>query len=671
MVKKIWFGVAGGLMAGTVVGLCEALFVLTASSTGEYRALVYAAVLYAVIGGGMGVGLGIGLALLGRLWKGLSDAMAWSLGFLGVMLPLGLVISRYIVNKAVYQEQGVPLLGMLAILGAFGLIAGLVLWLGPIFLTRTPLQIMLQPKGTFAAWASMAGLAGLFSAAPSSGPGDGVVAPDKSATPPEGPNVVLIVVDTLRADHLGVLGGPEGISPNIDAFAKDGVTFANAITQASWTRASFATLYTSRLPSSHSCITKVSALPDDVLTVAEVMSERGYATGGLPNNINVTRSFNFQQGFDYFSYQSPSYFLWGSESVAQLSMYNLLNKKLRYMVGGKSYTVHEYYQPSEVVLANAKEYIEANTEKGNRFFLVVHLMEPHDPYFAHPYNGEAVGRAWYPNPKPEEADRLRGLYQGEIRWMDQQLGDFFGWMKTEGLYDKSLVVMTADHGEEFYEHKGWWHGVTLYDEQIHVPLIVKLPEQELSGLVVPYQVRQMDVSPTVAALAGASLPAEWQGKDLFDADSRKALSILRGDIIIEAPPVDPAAPPADPAAPPAPAVDLAKLERPAVSEQNFEGNIVSAYRQGGWKYIRANEGNPRGLPTEELFNLAGDPTEQKNLVGEEVARHGEMTAGLQSAVTEAAAGAVGPQGEGMSCEDCQRLMSLGYMSDCAAFCAGQ
>jgi hypothetical protein len=98
------------------------------------------------------------------------------------------------------------------------------------------------------------------------------------------------------------------------------VTFANAITQASWTRASFATLYTSRLPSSHSCITKVSALPDDVLTVAEVMSERGYATGGLPNNINVTRSFNFQQGFDYFSYQSPSYFLWGSESVAQLSM---------------------------------------------------------------------------------------------------------------------------------------------------------------------------------------------------------------------------------------------------------------------------------------------------------------------------------------------------------------
>ena len=96
-------------------------------------------------------------------------------------------------------------------------------------------------------------------------------------------------------------------------------------------------------------------------------------------------------------------------------------------------------------------------------------MEPHDPYFERPFTGEGIGRAEMPNPPPELEGEMRKAYQQEITWMDNEIGKFLDWIKAEGLYDDTVVVVTADHGEEFLEHGGWWHGTTLYEEQIHVP----------------------------------------------------------------------------------------------------------------------------------------------------------------------------------------------------------
>ena len=101
---------------------------------------------------------------------------------------------------------------------------------------------------------------------------------------------------------------------------------------------------------------------------------------------------------------------------------------------------------------------------------------------------------------------MRKAYQQEITWMDNEIGKFLDWIKSEGLYDDTVIVVTADHGEEFLEHGGWWHGTTLYEEQIHVPLIVKLADGRWGGTRVPWQVRQMDTAATLAALAGAMLP---------------------------------------------------------------------------------------------------------------------------------------------------------------------
>ena len=681
MIRRFWSGIAGGLLAGTVVGLGEALFILSGSPTGEYVALVYAAVLYALIGAAMGGGVGVGLVVLGVVYKALSDALAYTLGFLGVLVPLGLVITRYIVNKAVYGEGGVPLPAMLGILAAFGVVSALALWLGPVVLTRTPLKVVPQPKGTAALYAGIAGLAALFSFAPGTGSGGALSfeAPETEANA-KAPDIVMVVVDTLRADHLGLYGNGDATSPNIDKLASEAVVFDQYITSASWTRASFASLYTSMLPSGHKCVLKAEKLPDDVETIAEVLKGAGYVTGGMPNNINVTQSFNFQQGFDFFEYQKPSYIAGATESAAQLSMYNVL-RKVRDKLAGDNRRVQDYYQPAETVLGRARQFVEANRSNDQRYFLVVHLMEPHDPYFEHPYNGSAIGRAWYPNPKPEEAEKLNGLYKDEIRWMDAELGKFVDWMKAEGAWDDTLFVLTADHGEEFNEHGGWWHGITLYDEQVHVPLVMKLPEGDRAGQRVPWQVRQIDVSPTLALYAGAQAPGLWQGSFLLDGEATRALDTLH------APPASEPAEPAEGAEPvdgaeavaeaaeeadtAAPAVDVEGLERVAVAEQNFEGNVLSAIRKGGWKYLRANEGNPRGLETEELYNVAEDVAEQNNLAGQNGAVQSALVQEMDQVIQAAAENEIETmEGEGPSCEECQALYNLGYVDNCDAACGG-
>jgi arylsulfatase A-like enzyme len=685
VIRRIWLGLGGALIAGALIGIAEALFVLWGGAVAEYQALVYAAVLYGLIGGGVGVGAGLGLAALGAITKKLSEPVAWTLGFLSVYFPLGLVIARYIVNKAVYAEAGVPGSAMGVIGVAFLVSGALILWLGAVFLSRTPMKILLEPRGTFAAWGGLVGLAALFSFAPSpKGGGGALPARPASAAPAGSPDIILIVVDTFRADHVGAYGNTQGLTPAIDGLAADGLVFEQYVTQASWTRASFASLYSSMPPSGHKSKLKAEALPDAVDTMAEVLSAGHYATGGLPNNINVTRSFNFQQGFDVFEYQRPSYIAGAEESSAQLSMYNVLRKVRDRLTKGK-YQVTDYYQPAEVVLENARGFVKANRDAGNRYMLVVHLMEPHDPYFRHPYDGYAVGRAWHPNPDPSEATELRELYAGEIKYMDKELGAFFAWLKAEGAYDQAAIVLTADHGEEFNEHGGWWHGITLYEEQVHVPLIMKLPAGELSGMRVPWQVREIDVAPTFAHLAKAQASPMWQGRNLLDAGDLDL--IRRWNAPPAAPaPAEPSAPEAAPGEPgaapatdavvaapvvPAPArPDAMEGERTAIAEQDFEGNVINSLRVKGCKYITANAGNPRGLPETALFYLPEDPGEQKNLIGSSHSKCEPQALDLVLQNEIKAAGGSGVKGATIeiSCEECQNLMQLGYMSDCSASC---
>ena len=222
-------------------------------------------------------------------------------------------------------------------------------------LTQTPFKILQTLRGALAAYGGLVVLTAVFSFSPEGNSRAASMAPEReqSEALAERPNILLIMVDTLRADHLGSYGFPDPISPRMDDLAADGVVFERAYAAASWTRASTASLFTSMPPSGHTCDVKVAMLPDEVTTIAELLQDQGYITAGLPNNINVTRSFNFHQGFDFFEYQAPEYIAGATESSSQLSMYNVVRKIRDRLTGGKK-RVEDYYQPADVVLGNTQ-----------------------------------------------------------------------------------------------------------------------------------------------------------------------------------------------------------------------------------------------------------------------------------------------------------------------------
>jgi arylsulfatase A-like enzyme len=286
--------------------------------------------------------------------------------------------------------------------------------------------------------------------------------------------------------------------------------------------------------------------------------------------------------------------------------------------------VHNYYQPAEVVSARAREWL--GSADGKRpFFLFVHFMDPHDPYFVHPFNGEGYARVALPNPPPEMADKLRQLYDGGITYLDAHLGTFLAELKRRGLYDSTMVVLTADHGEEFHEHGGWWHGTTLYDEQTHVPLLVK-PARARGAHVVEDLVTSLDIAPSILAAATVTIPDVMQGHPL-----PLAAGVPTG--------------------------------RDSVfSEEDFEGNVLSAVRTRDWKFMTANADNPRGLPREALFDIGKDPQELANVAPQTPAQLETMRAAQGRSVLEARAHAGANQSRDVDGVTQDRLKALGYVN---------
>lgn len=632
--STVGWATSGGLLGGVAVGLTETAWVVASTAPSEYQALVYAAVLYGLVGAGLGVGVGLALLLLRPL--GVPGAgRTWCLSFFVILTGLGSFIGERVLDRARYAEQGVPdavmawlILGLL-LLSLFGV------WIGTNLLTKTPLKVLPGRKGTLAAWGGIVGLSFLFSRAPPPG-ARRVMAPHhpQTALLQAKPDVYVLLVDTLRADALGVYGAQDAASPRIDAFAAEAVVFDQAISAASWTRASVASIVTASLPSQHGCRGKDAMLPPSVETLAEVLQHNGFATGGLPDNPNISGTFGFDQGFDWYPY-APRYPLWARESTYGLSLYGAL--RLAWARVTPERRVEDYYLPAETQVDRALDWIQA--QRGDRHFLFVHLMEPHDPYFSHPYDGEAVGRADTPDPPPGQAAHLRALYADEVRHLDTELGRFFDRLAADGRYDDALIVLAADHGEEFQEHGGWWHGVTAYDEMVHVPLIIKLPGNRAGGTRVPWQVRTIDIAPTVTDLVGVDIGADWVGESVFVDDFDAQLARMR-------PPVPPVLEGTAPEGAEAPEEgiwevpeegDAEDLEEPvedgpfvpptwadhpasrtAVVEQELDGYLLQALRVEGKKCIevlRAPTPDPRSLPATACFDLLVDPGEQHDLSG--------------------------------------------------------
>ncbi len=611
-------GLIAGFAGGAVAGLGESAVIASTSELTEYWLFLFGALSYGAIGSAIGAGWAVVSAIVPG-WRSGIDATARSAGLTAALL--GLVVARFRVVRDAFGES-LPLLSTTGVAVHVGLVLGAVVlyaivaaWLRSRASRRGPVAGAAgAAAGTLALGALVAGVltAILGGEAPEAA---------RTAAGAKGPNVVLIIVDTLRADHIGSYGAKNVSTPAMDALAGDGIVFERAFAQSSWTRPSISSIVTGLYPGSHSVMHKTDLLPAEVVTVAEAMREVGYRTSGFVTNINVAPSFNFQQGFDEYRYLAPDFFFGATDSGSKLALYSVL-RLVRERFLSKEKWVSHYYQDADTVNRTALPWVDSH--RGDRSFVLIHYMDPHDPYFEIPYNGKAIARVDTPNPAPERAEELRALYATNIEYLDGFLAKVFAQLEAQGLYDDALIVLTADHGEEFHEHGGWWHGTTLYDEQIHVPLIVKLPGNRSAGAREKSLARSVDIAPTLLAVAGAGVPAGVQGRDLFGNAS----------------------------APTA-----------VYAEEDHEGNVLEAIRTAEWKLILANSGNPRGLAETELYDLVADPGERNNVAASQTARVTELKKDLEMLRDASRANAVSGVSGAIDDADMERLKALGYVDE--------
>lgn len=392
-----------------------------------------------------------------------------------------------------------------------------------------------------------------------------------------GYNLIIIGFDPLGANHLKLYGYERDTAPCLDAFARESVLFRNAISPSSWTLPVFMSWFTSLYPSQHKIVNKYSfidgkkqvysnlqKLSPGTITLAEVLKKNGYATAGFTGDAGVEGKFGYSRGFDVY-YDKTTFGGFGlvfSKALQWLKKHR--GEKIFLFIQG--YDVHGRYKHEK----NFK----------SRFL---------DPGYTGRYRGTPAeywrlrNESLEKNPLvlAEEDVRFWGdWYDGKIYEADKKFGSFLEDIRRLGLYDNTIIVVSSASGNEFYEHRRFDHGYSLYDELIRVPLIIKIPGRE--GTVVPEQVRTIDIMPTVLDLLGVD------GGGMAEKQ-------MQGVSLV-------------------PLIQGGSLKLDAFSETDY---LLYSFKRSlrtsdGWKFIYSLENEKR-----ELYNLNGDPLETRNLAEQE------------------------------------------------------
>ena len=321
--------------------------------------------------------------------------------------------------------------------------------------------------GSFAR-ALLAAACALLASCPSS--------PRTPSVDPELPtHLLLITVDTLRADHLGAYGHPGNISPAIDGLAARGTIYHEVHAPASWTLASLASVMTSTPSSVHGCWNFKSSLSDEAVTLAEVLRENGYRTAAVASHVFLGPKYGLHQGFEDYD--------------VDLVQPGLV----------KSHEAISSPQVSDKGIAALQRW---SAEPEVPQFLWLHYFDPHSEYQAHPAFVGRFGRA-------DDHD----LYRGEIAFTDRAIGRVLSELDDLGLADQTVVAFTSDHGEEWGEHGGQGHGTTLHAEQIRVPLIVAGPGLGTGFSKLPMST--LDLAPSLLKVLELDLPPSFLGQPRF------------------------------------------------------------------------------------------------------------------------------------------------------------
>ncbi len=359
-------------------------------------------------------------------------------------------------------------------------------------------------------------------------------------------NVLLVSIDTLRADHLSCYGYERNTSPTIDKLAKEGVLFENAVSSTTWTLPAHAALFTSLPDAIHSVITTSSRLDPNRVTLQEIMKYHGYATAAFYSCPFLDPIFGLDQGFDLYEscmatssvYKDPSFLeLGGNLKELRDTPGFFKNSALRSQAAELRRQMQEIYEKGEFqartdvtgerVTDKATRWLEEHFQE--KFFLFLHYFdvhydfvppEPWSQYFDADYTGSFDGRDFMINknisPDMDEKDlkHIVALYDGEIAYTDYQLSRVLEKLQKLGLMDRTLIIITSDHGEEFFEHGMKGHRKNLYDVTLKIPLIFYFEGIIPLDKRIESQVRIIDIFPTILDYVGIEERGEAIGENL-------------------------------------------------------------------------------------------------------------------------------------------------------------
>lgn len=398
--------------------------------------------------------------------------------------------------------------------------------------------------------------------------------------PPRAEHVVVVTLDTLRADRLGCYGARGVSTPRLDRIAAEGALAEEASAHVPLTRPSHVSLFTGLLPSEHGIRDNVSpAVVPEVPLLAEVFRKNGFATAAFVSSVVLSAQSGLDRGFDVYSGDFE-----GASGDAQFL--NTVQKK------------------GADTIAEAVKWLEAR--RGERFFLWVHLYEPHDPYEPpEPYATRYAGR----------------LYDGEVAWTDELVGRLEDRLAGLGLEDKAALIVTSDHGEGLGEHGESLHGFFAYQTTLRVPLLVRAPGVR-AGTRVKSTVRLVDIAPTALELAGIPAPP---------ASGRSVAAALRGSGQVPEP------------------ITYAETLVPLL---HFGWSDLRVVREGRWKYIQA--------PRPELYDLETDPEERHDLAASQPSRAAAMRGALGSILDKERKGGAATAAA-VSTDLIEKLGALGYV----------
>ena len=467
------------------------------------------------------------------------------------------------------------------------------------------------------------------------------------------PNVVMILLDTLRSDHLSSYGYQRRTTKHIDAFSKSAIVYKNAYAAASWTLPSISSIFTGTYPGYHGAHRAtegdgaISRLAEKNITLSEILVQNGYRTAGFVSTYFVSNHVGLGQGFQHFDDGLPS-FACAFKSLSLVRFARKFFPVMDYLAFNGYFGNRKSFQINNLAASWLNK-----VPNDDPFFMFLHYFDSHTPYLPGPLglSHENVpvkikrkfgrgGPDYYNLEKSittavnqgdeslsqEAYDYLVGNYDSEIVSLDENINLLFNILRERGLFDNSLIVLLSDHGESFGEHNLMLHGLALYEDNLRVPLMIKYPLEDKRKSIIDYPVSLTGLMPTILNYLEIPVPESVQGTSLEDKETQIIISQNYPDVAWKKVP----------------------------GFQRFNHRLISSVVDG-YKYIKVSNGR------DMLFNLKEDPAEVQNIIDIEVDLASSLNAQLLERIISLEL--AGDSGEKVLMDESviENLKSLGYM----------